>query len=233
VTSEARKGWLLWVVAALVVLNMGSLGFLWYGHLHRPAPQARQDGKPDPEQFLIREVGLDETQAATVKALRKEHFRETDSLQAVIRQLKRQVTDELFVESPDTGHVRSLTDQIGREHARFEQAVFEHFEKVKELCTPEQRERLRKLTLEALDRPQPPQPSQQERGSRRADDRQPAPRDDRGQRPPDEGQPPRPDDRGQPPPDDRPPPPDDRGQPPPGEPAQPPPHDRPPPGQQL
>lgn len=170
--SSARYRLVIWVIIVLASMNLGSLGFLWYGHLHRPKPPQRDGGKVDPEEFFFREIGLDEKQAATVHVLRQQHFRQTDSLKQEIKHLNRQLTEELFAPSPDSIKVRTLSSMIGTKHAEFERDVFQHYETVKQLCRPEQQVRLRRLILEALDKPQKPPP----RGADR--DPQPQPRDE-------------------------------------------------------
>lgn len=189
--SRARYRFVLWVIVVLVVMNLGSLGFIWYGHLLRPQTPPRDGDKVDPEEFLVGEVGLDGAQAATVHSLREQHFRQTDSLKLEIQRLNRQLTEELFVPSPDSATVRQLVETIAAKHAEFERDVFEHYGKIKELCRPDQQVRLRRLMLEALDNPpnRPPKSSARDRQSPPPDDRPAPPRDDDHRRPPEGGNP--------------------------------------------
>lgn len=144
-----------WAILILVLVNIGTLGLLWHEHFKKP-PQRPRDGKADPEEFFVRELQLDQEQADSVKVLRRVHFQQTDSIRFELTLLSRQMMEEVFAPSPDTVLVRELSEQIGREQSEFERRVYEHFDKIKQLCQPEQHEKLRRLILDALRAKQPP-----------------------------------------------------------------------------
>jgi hypothetical protein len=158
VDSGTRYRFGQWALVSLVVLNLGSLGFLWFEYSHRPRPPQRDSGESDAEGFLARDVGLNEEQARIVQILREEHFRETDSIRLEIHDLSRQMMEELFAPSPDTAKARELSAMIGDKHAEFELDVFEHFHKVKQICSPDQQRRLKRLVLEILNKSKKPPP---------------------------------------------------------------------------
>ncbi len=180
ISAKYRLG--VWGIAILIVLNMGLMGVLWYEHSDRRPTPPPGDGKPNPDQFFVRELGLDEEQANALFALREQHMSESDPVKARIHELSRQMTEELFAASPDTIRMRELSEAVGARHAEFERTVYEHFERVKQLCGPEQRERLKQLVMEAMERAKmpPPPPGQGPGDGRgRPGDRRPPPGDRR------------------------------------------------------
>ncbi|HVP06209.1 MAG TPA: periplasmic heavy metal sensor [Candidatus Acidoferrum sp.] len=193
-----------WAFLVVVLLNIGLLALFWYEHFRKPPPS--EDSHSNPEQFFIQELRLDQTQADSVKALRREHFRHTDSLKMEIIDLSRRMTNELFAVSPDTALVRDLSEQIGRKQAEFERQVYAHFEAIKEVLRPDQYDKLHELLMDALQRKQPVttggevdrQAPPERKDAPNPNDRRPPPRDDRRPAPPnnDRGsQPPRHDPR--------------------------------------
>ena len=170
-SSDQRYRFVIPLVVILVVLNIGSLGFLWYGHLNNRPPKPEGDGKPNPEEFLIQQLQLNTEQAQIFRTLRAQHMRETDSLRREIQHLKVHLMEGLFMIPPDTVHARVLSDTIGKLQADFELSVYRHFSDLKQICQTEQHSKLKRLIFEALNKADQAQPPQQE--PRRGDDKPP------------------------------------------------------------
>lgn len=183
---------LVWTIIALIVLNIGSLGFLWYKQVTRPGqlpPPRNQQANPD--KFLEMELQLTDEQVAAFSELRQQHQQETRKIRQVIHGLSGNLVEELFKSQPDTARVAALSDEIGRKQAEYERITYSHFDELKQVCTPDQQEKLRVILFEMLDnmRMGTPPPGYQDTSDRRP----PPPRigGDRDQPPP-------------PPPDDNP-----------------------------
>jgi protein CpxP len=147
-------------IGILIVLNVGSLGMIWYGHFTRPAPPPRPEGRERAEAVLAHELRLTDEQTRRFHELRARHFVEVEKIRLEIYDLARAMVKELFRPSPDTEKVTALSAQIGRKQAEFERLVFFHFRDLKELCRPDQRERLQSVLYEMLEasklKPPPP-----------------------------------------------------------------------------
>lgn len=165
--SDKRYQLVIPLVVVLMVLNIGSLGFLWYGHLNNRPPHPEGDGNPSPEEFLIQQLQLNTEQTQTFRTLRAQHMRETDSLRREMQHLKGQLMEQLFMTPPDTARARALSDTIGNLQAEFELNVYRHFSDLQQICGPEQHSRLKRLIFEALNKADQGQPRQWEpRGGR-------------------------------------------------------------------
>jgi hypothetical protein len=194
--TNTRYRLALWAVLALVVLNVCLLGLLWHEHFRQPPPPA-QDARTGAEEFLGREVQLDQSQADSVRQLRRNHFLQTDSIRVEIVHLSMRMMDELFAPTPDTALVRELSEQMGRRQAEFERRVYGHFDEIKGILRPDQYDKLRQLIFDGLRRKLPTaevaeqgRPQVGEPGSARPDDQRTPQPDDRRPPPPRDDRPP-------------------------------------------
>jgi Spy/CpxP family protein refolding chaperone len=162
-----------WVIVLLVLLNMISLGTLWFFQIRKPS--SSQELGPDPvRHFLEQELDLTAEQAQEFEALRREHLELSKAINDEANNLKRALMNEVFAASPDAAKGAQLAEQIGEKRTELEQLRFQHFLALKSLCQPEQVELLQALIHEIV---RPPAPPESER-----------PSDPR--RPPGQGQPP-------------------------------------------
>ena len=191
--TDSRYRLAVWAVLALVILNLGLMGLLWFERYRQPSPPP-QGGRAGAEELFGRELQLDQRQTDSVRVLRRDHFLRTDPIRAKMVHLSMGMMDQLFAPAPDTALVRQLSEQIGREQAEFERCVYEHFNDIKGLLRPDQYDKLRQLIIDGLRKKLPQasasddvRQSPEEQGVDRRDDRRPPP--------PDNGRPPKPDDR--------------------------------------
>ncbi|MCP4569255.1 MAG: periplasmic heavy metal sensor [FCB group bacterium] len=191
-----KNKFLLWAIVALIILNMGSLGLLWYKEVIKPTkPALPAERQGNPNKFLEMELQLTEDQVEAFRELRQQHERETQEIRRDIHRLSKDIVDELFRPQSDTALVTILSDEIGRKQAEFERVLYSHFDGLKQVCRPDQQEKLRGLLFEMLERTKrdSPPPRQGDRPNRKPpprrgdnSDRPPPPRpdDDRGEQPP-------------------------------------------------
>ena len=135
-----QKKFLLWTIALLLVLNVASLGMLWYQKSLRSGvvPGQRPRGPGAVARLVEREFNLSEEQKERFDQLRKKHFREASSIQGEINKAKRAILEEVTAPIPDTAKVNRLVRDIGESQGRFEQFLFDHFLAIRLMLTPEQ-----------------------------------------------------------------------------------------------
>jgi Spy/CpxP family protein refolding chaperone len=135
-----QKKLLLWTIALLLVLNVASLGMLWYQSSLRPvvAPGQRPLGPGAVVRLAERELNLSDKQKERFDQLRKEHFMQASSIQDDINKAKRAILEEVTAPVPDTAKVNRLTHDIGENQGRFERFLFDHFLAMRLVLTPEQ-----------------------------------------------------------------------------------------------
>jgi hypothetical protein len=94
--------------------------------------------------------------------LQREHFQKTKALHDHIRDLKRELFNELSVSAPDTVKAGRLAEEIGARQRELEKITFYHFLALKRLCVPEQQNKLDRLfdelvrMMDPQRRPPPP-----------------------------------------------------------------------------
>lgn len=143
------------LVIALLVLNFGTLSFMFLHKPPHPGPEMHRDGLPPmhderPGEFLIRELNLNQNQLADFIKLRDEHQK---ALKQVLEDTKKN-KDDLFnmLSSPqvDSAKLNQLTDNIAKAQKQIELAAFDHFKKVRALCDDNQKKKFDEIIGEVL-----------------------------------------------------------------------------------
>ena len=146
------------VIVILVILNLGTLTFLWIGHPRgSKVPKYGQAGE-----FLIRELSLNSSQQDNFGQLRDSHQKTLLALQERDRQLHDRFFEAIFLPVPDTLEVGIIADSIAGLRRQMEMLTFEHFNELRRLLTKEQTQKFHRVFRQALDRvmpiPEPPPP---------------------------------------------------------------------------
>jgi hypothetical protein len=138
--TPSKSTWLLTAVIILAAINVVTLGFLWFG---RRNPPPRHDAR----NFIISELQLNATQVHQFDSLRKIHFATVDALRDEVHQLK----DQFFSRLPQrSSTVLQLADSIGNAQTKIEISTFEHFQALRDLCTPQQQQKFDRIIQEVL-----------------------------------------------------------------------------------
>ena len=147
-----------WVVLLLVLLNVLSLGIIWYLQF-RPVPRLQPPAHFDPVLgFLEKELVLTQEQTELFEALREQHRQATRELVDSVNQLKKALTEEAFTASPDTTKAEQLAETIGAQQAELETLRFNHFLDIQALIEPEQLEKFQAVIHEILPPERVPEP---------------------------------------------------------------------------
>jgi Spy/CpxP family protein refolding chaperone len=190
-----RKHLGAWLIGLLVVMNLATLGTLWYTALRKPAaapppagdtPRAntspvenRRAGnrQADIRRFLERELDPSPEQAAQFEELRLKQAAAIQAAQEEIHRLKKAEIDAILAPQPDRAKGEALADQIGIMEAKKEQILFAHLRNLMALCRPDQEQKFRSILGELVrmfSPPGQPKPPGEKPPRRNADD----PRDD-------------------------------------------------------
>jgi len=131
-------------VIALLLLNFGTLGFLLIsGPKHGGRPPHRM-----PKEIIIDRLQFDTTQQKEYQTLINWHRKTIDSLDRQIRETKNELYTQLTKPEGDIKTKDSLINALADHQKQIEQTHFKHFEDIKGLCRPEQRENFYDLTRE-------------------------------------------------------------------------------------
>jgi len=135
------------VIIILLIINICTLGFIWTHHHMGPPPPHDHGGNAG--DFLQHELKLNDQQQKQFDQLRDEHHEEAEQLQKEGRELHRKFFD-LLHSTADSATVLQLAASIADNQKQMEMMTFNHFKKVRALCTPDQQKRFDEVIDEAM-----------------------------------------------------------------------------------
>jgi Spy/CpxP family protein refolding chaperone len=133
-----RETLLTIAVAVLFLLNVGTLGFLWFGQTHHHPPP---HGRPPIDAVLMEGLQLTAEQDQKLEALKHEH---RESMIALDKQYNAAVEEYFNLLKGDTVEITSRDSsesKIGSIQVQRAQVTLEHFRQVKTMCNDEQKKR--------------------------------------------------------------------------------------------
>jgi Spy/CpxP family protein refolding chaperone len=147
------------VIVVLLIINIGTLGFMWVQHGHIGPPPPR--GGEDVALFLTHELMFSKDQEKQFELLRTAHHEGVEQIQHGGRSLHDRFFDLIQQPTPDTLLVQQMADSIAAIQKEIELLTFHHFQKVRAICTPEQQKKFDEIIDEALRMmaPRPPGPN--------------------------------------------------------------------------
>lgn len=132
-----RERFLTIAVLSLLLLNLGTIGFLWL----RPPGGLRSGGPPDgqtPTQLIIDRLHLDDRQQVAYRRLIQDHRQQSRALAEESVGLYRRYYQLLEAAQPDTARASALSQQIAQKQRAIAELNFNHFAQIKALCRPDQ-----------------------------------------------------------------------------------------------
>lgn len=135
------------LIFLVIVLLLSNIGLLFYFMMIRQ-PGKRPQGPPSKGDFSVveymkKEVGFNDEQTKSFEQL---HNQNRDSLKTIgdsIRSAKNNLYKLLQQpQKPSDSAVNAALGAVSRQQAKLELTMFQHFQKVRALCTPEQQVKL-------------------------------------------------------------------------------------------
>jgi protein CpxP len=131
------------IVLILLLVNTATISFLW---ITKPPRPNKQDNA---KEFLSNELSFDAKQQEQLEDLRTNFFESREELRKEINDK----TDAYFalLQNPkiDSATVKKAAKEIIAIKEKEELAVFYHFQKVRALCTDNQKQKFDKIIMEA------------------------------------------------------------------------------------
>jgi periplasmic protein CpxP/Spy len=152
------------IVIILVLLNIGTLGYLL---LRKDNNRTPMRGKGGPAAFIIKKLEFTPDQEQKFVALRDEHHLRMVELSDSLRDLRDEYFNGLKTSNVDTALANRQTEIITGIETEMHNITFNHFVEVRKLCTPHQQELFDTFINDILHSMQPPGPGAPPRGRRR------------------------------------------------------------------
>jgi Spy/CpxP family protein refolding chaperone len=131
------------IIIFLVAINLTAIILLWVG---RPGPPPMyKNGRPDTNNFLKNELGLNNDQEKKFKLLRQTLFDSIDVINKQIWVKKLEIQKQAFKENPDTLKVNKLLQEIVNYQIHNEKLMFNHFSALRNILAPDQLDKFNKI----------------------------------------------------------------------------------------
>ena len=144
-----------WALAGFIImlaLNLAVVGTIWYMKSDRDHRGRDRTTAQKLQRFVERELQLTEEQQQEYGALVREHLKKSRELRAEISNYRNEIYQNMNDTTTAPTRVDSLAEKIGATQAELERALYGHFEEVRSLCTPEQKERFERMIEKLLAR---------------------------------------------------------------------------------
>lgn len=134
------------VVIVLLVVNILTLGALWFGKPNHPRPMPHERDMT----FLSKELGMTGANKEKLDAMETKHHTEKRELLENNKLLREQLFGLLKSNPSDTVVINSFVTSILTNQKEIELMTYYHFKEVKEMCSPEQQKKLDETITEAI-----------------------------------------------------------------------------------
>lgn len=129
---------LTWSVIGLLLLNLSTIGFLFFNSNER--------NQPKPKEIVIEKLHFDKQQQEKYQVFIDENRLKINAFDDGIRNLKNQLFLELKQEKINTNKSDSLINQIANIQKEIEKLHFKHFQDIKSICRKDQLPYFNELT---------------------------------------------------------------------------------------
>lgn len=119
-----------WIIGLLVVINLGTLAFMWFGRPPHPPPPPH----PGEEPRLATEIGLTGESKKKVDALEKQHHLDKHQLMEKDSELHK----KLFSKIGSGEDVSEIESELNKNKEEIEKMTFEFFDDVAAYCNKNQ-----------------------------------------------------------------------------------------------
>lgn len=141
--KEINKYRIFWVVIGLLlVLNIGLLAWFTFFAQKNPFQPNRL--------FLEKELQFDPKQSEVYKALRQEHAQQMRALREDVKVMKTAYYQELSHANISDDSLRAKAVAIESKMVDADVLTFRHFQKVRQMCTPQQQKRFDEVVIDLI-----------------------------------------------------------------------------------
>lgn len=129
-----------WFIIILTIINLGSIVFYWVGHFINQR-------RSDPKTYLVQNLHFSDDQKNAYFLLAKEHNEKADIIRTKIKFEKENLFRLLQNDEISEGDRNNAALKVSKAIESLDMLTFEHFKKVRALCTVEQKPKFDELLL--------------------------------------------------------------------------------------
>jgi periplasmic protein CpxP/Spy len=148
---------LIALVIFLVILNIACLSFVLFSPFRGGMPPPGGERGNDPIQgFIERELNLTDQQRMEHRTVREQFFRHGDELRLERTGAMKELFELIRKDSVSEEEVRRVTSKTGEVETLRSRALYNHFRRIRQLCTPEQRKKFDAIITDVMKQVEPP-----------------------------------------------------------------------------
>lgn len=156
-SNNSTGRWITIIALVLVTANIVSLVFLWTKRpMHEMGPKGEMPPNERPFEFLNHELKFDSVQREQYRVLRDKHQATVRPLTDSLRRSKDAFFALLNAETGGDSLVMQRARQISSLEEQLNMATFRHFQKLRLICTADQKKKFDELIQDVLRRMAPP-----------------------------------------------------------------------------
>jgi Spy/CpxP family protein refolding chaperone len=128
------------IIVVLILLNLITIGYMWWDKMDRPTPGDRQQrkGNENSTQILREKLGLSRSQEEAIYKLREDFNRQENEITSIIRSQRDSMNAGMFRSESDTTFLKNIAQRVADNEYRMELLRILQAQKLKEICTKEQ-----------------------------------------------------------------------------------------------
>jgi len=137
------------LVGVLLLVNVATLGFIWYTSFKLRAEPPLNPPRPENKSsFLAEELGFSGEQSQKFDSLRNYHHQSVETIMEQTRKLK----DELFncIKTGGDAKAKEIATKLSENNKAIEMLTYEHFKEVRKICNDQQKEKFDKILIELV-----------------------------------------------------------------------------------
>lgn len=131
------------LVGVLLLVNVATLGFIWYTTIKVRTEQVIPPGPENEKSGLASELNFSKEQIQKFEVLKKEHHTGVENVLVQTKELKDQLFD--CIKTGDDAKAKELATKIADNNKTLELLTYEHFKEVRKICNDEQKEKFDRI----------------------------------------------------------------------------------------
>ena len=139
-----------WLVAILIIANLATLIFFWLGHI-------RNQRDNSPKEFLAKKLNFSDNQKNTYFKLAEEHNEAAKIIRDQIKFDKENLFKLLKSDTVNDSVRNNAAAQVSSSIQSLDILTFEHFKKVRAICTKEQKQKFDEIIQKMVNSVNQPQ----------------------------------------------------------------------------
>ena len=135
-------------IVVLLILNLATLGTFWFFKSGKSQESFRKNRPHKVEKFLINKLDFDSRQSQELGRLMEEHRAGAIEILKSMQTYREELYDA--ISSEDSLQVEQITGRIAAAQATLDKATYYHFRSIRQICTPEQRQKFDSVIKEVI-----------------------------------------------------------------------------------